>query len=236
MVRLGQARHGGSMTLFLPFLIVHIATGFAAVLVGFVPLVTRKGSRAHRLWGRLFAGLMAVLLVCAWVMTALRFNTYFLALSATASLYLFSGVRVLRRKRPDLRIEDRARPLDWAATLGVIAVGLWVLILLAAGRSDGPATVSAALAVSALSVGAWDVWRFSAPGSWPFSPDLWTYEHLAKMLGAYSAVLSAFSGNFLAALPAPWSQLWPTVLFQCLIVGWIATKLFRKRRAASCVG
>ena len=106
-----------------------------------------------------------------------------------------------------------------------------MLILLAAGRSDGPTTVSAALAVSALSVGAWDVWRFSAPGSWPFSPDLWTYEHLAKMLGAYSAVLSAFSGNFLAALPAPWSQLWPTVLFQCLIVGWIATKLVRKRRS-----
>ncbi|MDQ1153200.1 hypothetical protein [Brevundimonas sp. SORGH_AS_0993] len=224
------------MTLFSSFLIVHVSTGLCAVLVGVMPIVTRKGGRAHRFWGRLFVGLMAVLLICAWAMTALRFNTYFLALSATATLSLFSGVRVLGRKRPDLNAEDRARPLDWAATLGVIGVGLWVLVLLASGRSDGPATVSAALAASALTMGVWDLWRFAAPTSWPFSPNLWTYEHLTKMLGAYSAVLSAFSGNFLTAMPAPWSQLWPTVLLQCLIVVWIATLLVRKRLRPLCVG
>ena len=224
------------MTLFSAFLIIHVSTGLCAVLVGVLPIVTRKGGRAHRACGRLFAGLMTVLLVCAWAMTALRFNTYFLALSATATLSLFSGIRVLRRKRPNLNTADRARPLDWAATLGVIGIGLWVLVLLAKGRSDGPAAVSAALAASALTMGAWDLRRFSAPRSWPFSPELWTYEHLAKMLGAYSAVLSAFSGNFLTALPAPWSQLWPTVLFQCLIVVWIATLLIRKRRCTPCIG
>ena len=224
------------MTLFSTFLIIHVSTGLCAVLVGVMPIVSRKGGRAHRFWGRLFAGLMTVLLVCAWAMTALRFNTYFLALSATATLSLLSGVRVLRRKRPDLNTADRARPLDWAATLGVTGIGLWVLVLLAKGQSDGPATVSVALAVSALMMGAWDIWRFSAPKSWPFSPELWTYEHLTKMLGAYSAVLSAFSGNFLTALPAPWSQLWPTVLFQCLILVWIAILLIRKRRRALCVG
>lgn len=224
------------MTLFSAFLIIHVSTGLCAVLVGVLPIVTRKGGRAHRACGRLFAGLMTVLLVCAWAMTALRFNTYFLALSATATLSLFSGIRVLRRKRPNLNTADRARPLDWAATLGVIGIGLWVLVLLAKGRSDGPAAVSAALAASALTMGAWDLRRFSAPRSWPFSPELWTYEHLTKMLGAYSAVLSAFSGNFLTALPAPWSQLWPTVLFQCLIVVWIATLLIRKRRCTPCIG
>nr|WP_316628655.1 hypothetical protein [uncultured Brevundimonas sp.] len=224
------------MTLFSSFLIVHVSTGLCAVVVGVMPVVTRKGGRAHRFWGRLFVGLMTTLLVCAWAMTALRFNTYFLALSATATLSLFSGVRVLGRKRLDLNAQDRARPLDWAATLGVIGIGLWVLVLLATGRSDGPATVSAALAASALMMGFWDLWRFSAPQSWPFSPNLWTYEHLAKMLGAYSAVLSAFSGNFLTALPAPWSQLWPTVLFQCQIVVWIATLLIRKRRRPLCAG
>ncbi len=224
------------MILFSSFLIVHVSTGLCAVLVGVMPIVARKGGRAHRAWGRLFVGLMTVLLACAWAMTALRFNTYFLALSATATLSLFSGVRVLGRKRPDLNARDRARPLDWAATLGVIGIGLWVLVLLATGCSDGPATVSAALAASALMMGVWDLWRFSAPQSWPFSPNLWTYEHLAKMLGAYSAVLSAFSGNFLTALPAPWSQLWPTVLFQCLIVVWIATLLIRKRRRPLCAG
>ncbi len=217
------------MTLFAPLLILHVSTGLAAVVVGLGPLLTRKGSRAHRLWGRLFVGLMTTLLACAWAMTALHFNTYFLALSATASLTLLSGVRVLGRKRPDIRVEERARPLDWIATLGALGVGLWVLGLIATGRSDGPPVVSAALAYGALSAGVWDVWRFSRPRDWPFSTDLWRYEHLVKMLSAYAAVLSAFSGNFLTVLPPPWSQLWPTALFQLMAVIWTAILIVRRR-------
>ena len=219
------------MTLFHPFLILHVTAGLGAVVVGFIPLLTRKGSRAHRLWGQLFVGLMTTLLACAWVMTALHFNSYFLALSATASLTLFSGVRVLKRKRPDLRPEDRAKVVDWAAALGALAIGVWVLVLILIGRSNGPATVSAALAFGAIQLSLWDVWRFARPRDWPFSADLWRYEHLMKMLGAHSAVLSAFSGNFLTALPQPWSQLWPTVLFHSLSVIWVATLIVRRRFA-----
>ena len=50
------------------------------------------------------------------------------------------------------------------------------------------------------------------------------------MLGAYSAVLSAFSGNFLRFVPAPWSALWPTLLFQTLTLIWIAILVVQKRR------
>jgi uncharacterized membrane protein len=215
---------------FTPLLIVHISAGFCAVLVGFMPIVTRKGSRLHRLSGRVFAVLMTTILICAWGMTALRPNAYFLGLSASASLTLFSGLRVLGRKRPDLRASDRARLLDWIATLGVMGVGLLVLWLAITGRSDAPPQILIALAYGSLSLGAWDLWRFARPLGWPFSPDLWTGEHLWKMLGAYSAVLSAFSGNFLTVLPPPWSALWPTALFQSLSVIWIALLLVRKRR------
>jgi len=224
------------MTLFQFFLVLHISTGMASVLVGFAPLLTAKGSRAHRLWGRAFVTLMTTLLACAWAMTALRFNSYFLALSATASLTLFSGVRALGRKRPDIRPQDRATSLDWAATLGALGVGVWVLALITLGRSDGPPLVSAALAYGALSVAAWDLWRFSRPRDWPFSPDLWRYEHLVKMLSAHAAVLSAFSGNFVTFLPQPWSQLWPTVMFQSMAVIWTATLILRRRAQISLNG
>ena len=106
-------------------LIVHISAGFCAVGVGLMPILTRKGSTLHRLSGRVFAVLMTLLLMCAWAMTVLRPDAYFLALSATASLTLFSGLRVLGRKRPDLRTADRARPLDWLATLGAMSIGSW---------------------------------------------------------------------------------------------------------------
>ena len=212
-------------------LTIHIAAGLCVVGVGWLPILARKGSAWHRLSGRVFVGLMSVLLAAAWVMTVLRFTPYFAALSAMASLTLFSGVRVLRRKRPDLQDSDRARPLDWIAALAAVGVALLVLALLAAGRSGGPTPVVVALAASGLVYGGWDLWRFARPAAWPFSPNLWTYEHLVKMLGAYAAAMSAFSGNFLTFLPAPWSQLWPTLLFQILATVWIATLATRRRPA-----
>lgn len=213
-------------------LTLHIAAGLCTVAVGWAPIVTRKGSRWHRRFGRLFVALMSVLLAAAWVMTILRFSAYFAGLSTMATLTLFSGVRVLRRKRPDLRAADRARALDWIATVAAVGVALWVLALILIGRTSGPTPVAAALAASGLAYGGWDLWRFAQPTAWPFSPQLWTYEHLVKMLGAYGAAMSAFSGNFLTLLPAPWSQLWPTLVFQSLAVAWIVA-LASRRSAVS---
>lgn len=219
-------------SLFFPTLIIHIAFGFAAAVVGLAPIFTCKGSRAHRLSGRLFVFLMIVLLVAAWIMTAMHFTAYLLGLSATATYHVFSGVRVLGRKRPDLNRQDRARLIDWSAAFAVVAVGVAVFALIATGRSEGPPAVAGGLAFAALSFGSWDLWRFARPKDWPFSPNLWTYEHLVKMLSAYSAVLSAFSGNFLTFLPAPWSQLWPSLLFPSLAAIWITTLVLRRRSPA----
>lgn len=215
--------------LFAPILALHIATGLAVSIVGLAPILTAKGSRLHRLSGRMFVFLMVVLLIAAWGMTAMHFTAYLLGLSATATYHVFSGVRVLGRKRPDVLARDRARPLDWMASVGVMVVGLVVVALIVTGRSDGPPAVSGGLAFAALTFGSWDLWRFARPGDWPFSPNLWTYEHLTKMLSAYSAVLSAFSGNFLILLPAPWSQLWPSLLFPSLAAIWIAVLIVRRR-------
>jgi uncharacterized membrane protein len=216
--------------IFSPALAVHVSAGFMLVAVGLVPILSRKGSRLHRWSGRLFVTLMSVLLAAAWVMTLLRFNAYFAALSATATITLFSGVRVLRRKRPDLDPRQRARPLDWIATLAVLAIGAWVLLLIAQGRTNGKAAVSVALVYAAFTYGGWDLWRFLRPMAWPFSPSLWRYEHVLKMLSAYGAVISAFSGNVLTFLPTPWSQLWPTLLFQPMAVIWIAVLIRDQRR------
>lgn len=216
--------------LFSPVLALHVACGFALVAAGLPPILTREGSRAHRWSGRTFVALMSVLLAAAWIMTALRFSAYFAALSATATLTVFSGTRVLRRKRPDLDPRQRATPLDWGVTLAVIAVGAWVLFLVATGQTGRNGAVSMALVYGAFTLGGWDLWRFARPTDWPFSPDLWTYEHLVKMLSAYGAVMSAFSGNFLTFLPTPWSQLWPTLLFQPMAVIWIVVLATRRRR------
>ncbi|HWW11644.1 MAG TPA: hypothetical protein VN018_03940, partial [Brevundimonas sp.] len=141
------------MSTYPLLLAVHIAAGLGTVVIGIAPILTRKGSRLHRRMGRAFAVLMAILLACAWAMTALKMNTYLLALSASATLTLFSGLRVLGRKRPDLRRTDRATALDWIVTLALASVGLIILALVLTGRSSGPTAVSIALVYGALSMG-----------------------------------------------------------------------------------
>lgn len=224
---------GMTSLLFSPALALHIGCGFLLVAIGLIPILSRKGSRLHRWSGRAFVILMSVLLAAAWLMTALHFNAYFLALTATATMTLFSGFRVLGRKRPDIDPRQRAKPLDWAVTLGLIGIGVWILVLVFTGRTGNKAAVSAALVYAALTYGGWDLWRFMRPTAWPFSANLWTYEHLVKMLSAYGAVISAFSGNFLTFLPTPWSQLWPTLLFQPMAAIWITVLVLRRRRKAS---
>lgn len=219
--------------LFTPVLIVHITLGLAATALGLPPVLTRKGSRTHRLFGRIYAWTMGLMLACAWLMTAIHFSSYFLAMSATATMALFSGVRVLRRKRPDLDPGQRAKLLDWILTSGVVAVGVWVLTIVATGGAGPTAPVAAALAYGALVYGGWDLWRFARPTDWPFSPELWRYEHLVKMIGAWGAVVAAFSGNFLTFLPAPWSQLWPSLTFQTISMFWVAVLIIQRRRRAA---
>jgi hypothetical protein len=92
-----------------------------------------------------------------------------------------------------------------------------------AGEQGHNATVFYSLLVGAGIYAVYDVWRFLFPAAWPFFPRLWFYEHLVKML---SVVFSRCSCIFrqralLPSIAEPWKQLWPTLLFHNLMIGFI---------------
>ena len=182
------------MTVFHAVLVIHIAAGTLAVVSGIVPLVVAKPFSAsegqrHRTWGRVFATTMKVVIGSAIVLTILRPNAYFAGLAALAGLVAFSGIRVLRRKRPDIDSRQRATSIDWIVTLLCLAVGVF---LFAGGRHT---VVVRAVVYGTVGYAIYDIWRFLAPARFPFSPHLWLYEHLVKMIGAYFAAVAAFSGR-----------------------------------------
>jgi uncharacterized membrane protein len=226
-------------TTFYAALAVHIAAGTLALILGLPPIFTRKGERRHRLIGGWYRRTMYVVLGSAAVMTLIAMNPYFAALTVGAATSTFSGLRVLRRKRPDIEAADRAQPLDWAFTLGAAAVLLLLLVSTPSGRAGLNTTVFYSLLGGAAVYILWDLWRFLFPAAWPFFPKLWFYEHLVKMLASVSAVVAAFSGSVLYFLPIPdpWKQLWPTILFHNLMIGmilWYALvkpRLTRRRAA-----
>jgi uncharacterized membrane protein YuzA (DUF378 family) len=220
--------------LFKIALVLHIAAGSLAVLVGLIPLVTSKGEKLHRSFGGWFRRTMYLVIGTAALMTMIAMKPYFAALTAAAAIGCFSGLRVLKRKRPDLDIAQRAQPLDWVFTVGVLLISAYLALAASAGEVGNNATVFYALIGAAAFYSAYDLLRFTFPTAWPFFPRLWFYEHLVKMLGSYSAVVAAFSGSVLYFLPIPepWKQLWSAILFHNLMIAFILWYAIKGRRAA----
>ena len=219
------------MSLFRVVLAFHIACGLAVVLAGAVALLARKPvddprASAHRRAGRVFRIAHSAVIGSAMLMTILHFTPYLLGLTTGALIGLFSGVRVLRRRRPDLDPRQRATALDWIVTLAAIAIGLWLVF-----ESDprGPSAVVQSTAFSVLAYGFYDVYRFLRPQGFPFSPRLWLYEHLFKTTCTYFGAVAAFSGNLLPFIPSPWRELWAVAFGQTLAVGLVVHYVRRHR-------
>lgn len=100
----------------------------------------------------------------------------------------------------------------------------------ASGRITRNLAVVYSLGVGSVLYAAYDLYRFARPLAFPFSENLWLYEHLVKMLGGYFGAVAAFSGSVLLLLPEPWRQLWATSLGQTLAV--VLVIYYRRRLKA----
>ena len=98
------------------FLAVHITAGSGAFVLAPLALVTAKGGKAHRLWGKIYFWCMTVVAATAMVMALYR-PMLFLALVAVFSFYsAFVAYRVLGQKAA-WKGESVAKPLDWIAAV-----------------------------------------------------------------------------------------------------------------------
>src|SRR5690349_13337839 len=92
-------------TLHLINIIAHVATGSAALLVGFIALVTLKGGRNHVRTGRIFLKLITVVILTglAGVFIFER-NTFLLVITLLSGYTSYSGIRALklRGRKPSL--------------------------------------------------------------------------------------------------------------------------------------
>jgi hypothetical protein len=188
---------------------------------GFAALVTTKGARVHRFAGGVFARSMLVVILTAGVLALIDWNIYFAALTVGAAAPAFSGVRVLKRKRPDLDPAQRATALDWWVSALLLAAAAFLLALATAGAPVPNRGLVYALAGAAAAHMLYDFWRFANPTRWPVGPNVWLFEHIVRMLAAFFAGLAAFSGSVLVLFDPPWRQLWAVILGQWLTVAFL---------------
>jgi hypothetical protein len=172
------------------FLAVHITAGGGAFVLAPLALVTAKGGKAHRLWGKIYFWCMTVVAVTALTMALYR-PILFLALVAVFSFYsAFVAYRVLGQKAA-WKGEPVVRPLDWIAAVFCFMASAALAVLGAVKpvlvQNLGIPAIVFGLIGMRISGGA--MWGFTHP---PKEKMFWWYAHLQGMIGSYIAAWTAF--------------------------------------------
>jgi uncharacterized membrane protein len=205
---------------------VHILGGTVALVSMVGPMVTVKGGRAHRLWGRAYVAGMAVVVLSAWALSAVRIaggdagsGPWFLSMvGLLAGASTWSGWRVRAEKG---RTEPHRDPLDRGVMGLLTAVGL-----ASVGRGAMYGDVLF-LAFGSLCVflGSQELRAMAAV---PTSKWDWWYRHMGSMLAACIGTTTAFlvvnTNNLppLQALPAWFVWLLPTFIGVPGLLVWTA--------------
>jgi hypothetical protein len=169
---------------------LHIVCGGGAFVLAPLALVTTKGGRAHRRWGKLYFWCMAGV-ACTALTMALWRPILFLALIAVFSFYAaFGAYRVLEQKAVSSG-QSPIGALDWAAAIVCLGASA-ALVLFGAIRPQLVQNLgipSIVFGLVGMRISGRAIWRFTHP---PADKRFWWYVHLQGMIGSYIAAWTAF--------------------------------------------
>lgn len=175
--------------LFKVFLAVHIVAGTTALLSGPFAMLTKKGSKQHRLSGKIYVWSMAVVTGAA-IYLAIAHNNPFLLMVAVFSIHsIISAYRFLYLKK----ISFLKKPflIDWiiaiAAASFCVSLIAWGVNLWLNKNNFG------LVAIVFGGIGLRNSWNGIKPFYFtPKSKLYWLYNHISGMIGGYIATTTAF--------------------------------------------
>ena len=181
-------------TLILSLLILHIATGVTALLVGLIPMFSKKGSRLHNRAGLIYVYCMITVAVTALLLCALqpfKMMRLFLTGIAVFSFYLsMTGWRATKQKKSGPTVFDKALTfVTLAVSLAMIGFGMYLLVL--NGASFYPIVFSF-FGVLTLVFARRDVQLSTRPTEKMHrDAEPWLFQHFTRMGGSYIATFTA---------------------------------------------
>jgi hypothetical protein len=201
---------------------IHIGAGALALAIGLAPLFSRKGSEAHRGFGRAFVAVGAVVLG-----TACIGNIFFdpppplIAATVAAGYQYVSSLRALALR------ESGPSWIDALIAMAGLAGAATLLVYMGSGtKSWSPAIGYSTLGFTA-AIALYDLSRHFWRATW--LKHARPLDHGLKMTGAYFAMMSAGVGNVFRDFQ-PWSQVGPSVLGVFAMAA-VAFAYLRVRRA-----
>ena len=169
---------------------LHIGCGAIAFVCAPVALVTAKGGKTHRRWGKIYfwamAGVASTALILSIVLPIL-----FLALVAVFSFYAaFSAYRILSLK--DLNRGGKANGVDWAAA-AITFLSSAVLVGIGIFRPQlvpGRGIIAVVFGALGMMIAGRSMRTFLNP---PLEKQFWWYLHMSGMIGSYIGAVTAFT-------------------------------------------
>ena len=185
-------------------IITHISAGLIAMGIGIFIFAKPKGGTGHRQLGRVFLGLMSIVIVTALAGTLLFIDRPFLTIVTIQSFYFsYSGYRVVQTKAKGFE------RVDFGMMILVLAIVIWITTQLSAANVLWHSSVVYYLLVYLYLVLGFDMLRYAFP-KMISHPRFWLYEHTYKMTSAFGALVSAGMGTVLVAWE-PWNQIIPAM-------------------------
>ncbi|GHB52165.1 DUF2306 domain-containing protein [Persicitalea jodogahamensis] len=184
-------------------LLIHVAFGFSALATGIVPMVAKKGGKVHKFWGNVYYWSMFGVFVTTLMLFALKPKElklqFFLGIAVLSFYFTFSGDRVLKMKKSATQatVLDRvAAGLALACGLAMLAYAVYGII----GLQNYFIAILFTVFGVLISVNArHDLQLFS--GKIESGKMHWYFGHIAKIMGAYIATVTAFCVNMTRYLP-----------------------------------
>jgi len=192
---------------------VHVAAGSIALILGVVALISKKGGRIHKKAGEIFTLLLSVIILTGlFGVFVFGRNTFLLVITVLSAYYGFSGYRILVTK------SNKPQFIDiFVALLSIIAVSYFLYYFRQNGMYWSPVIIYSTVG-ALLMVILYDFARYFIPSTQ--YGKLWLYEHIYKMIGAFTALLSAFTGTVFPNYK-PYSQFLPSVFGTLMQVAFI---------------
>jgi hypothetical protein len=192
---------------------IHVIAGSSALIIGIIALVSRKGRKLHRLVGRLFLYLMAVVILTGLIgVFVFGRNTFLLVITVLSGYMAFSGYRTIKTK------SNKPNAIDIVASFSaVIVVSYFLYYFKSNGMIWSPVIIYSTVGYLFM-IETYDLTRYFIPAK-TYS-HLWIHEHVLKMVSAFSGLLAAFSGTVLQQYQ-PYSQVIPSVLGTFIAIGFM---------------
>jgi uncharacterized membrane protein len=183
---------------------MHIIAGSSALIVGLMALIAKKGMKLHRLTGRLFLGLMSVVILTGLIgVFVYGRNTFLLVITILSGYLAFSGYRDVKAKSNIPRFADIL-----VCFVSFITVLYFLYYFKSIGMIWSPVIMYSTVGYLLMMI-VYDMGRYLIPAN--SYANLWLYEHILKMVSAFGGLLSAFSGTVFPQYH-PYSQFGPSIL------------------------